>query len=157
MSTDAVAKRGTLRTWLSSALSRDLDSTRVFCIGIVAYVAPNAGMRLGARWFDELKDPAAFSERFHILRRKFWNGFAKAVVVAMSALGGLALAGHGTPNAVSWLRIFAAILALTATLGRGGWDIQSYKGQTVVERIDRGMYLIGQLGAFALLVLLLGW
>ncbi len=68
-----------------------------------------------------------------------------------------AVAGHQVRDGQSWLRIVAAILALTATLGRGGWDVQSIKGKTVVERIDRGMYLSGQLGAFALLVLILGW
>jgi hypothetical protein len=63
--------------------------------------------------------------------------------------GGLSLAGD------DWLRIAAAMLALTAALGRGGWAIQSFDGKTVVERIDRGMYRIGQLGAAALLIFVL--
>lgn len=63
--------------------------------------------------------------------------------------GGLSLAGD------DWLRIAAAMLALTAALGRGGWTIQSWDGTTVVERIDRGMYVIGQLGAAALLIFVL--
>ena len=51
-----------------------------------------------------------------------------------------------------WLRIGAVILALMAALGRAGWAIQTWKGSTVAERIDRGMYMIEQLGAAALLI-----
>jgi hypothetical protein len=47
------------------------------------------------------------------------------------------------------------MLALTTALGRGGWTIQTWAGTTVVERIDRGMYVIGQLGAAALLIFVL--
>ncbi len=54
-----------------------------------------------------------------------------------------------------WLRGVAVVMVLTASLGRGGWIIQSYKGNTVVERIDRGMYVLGQLGAAMLLVFVL--
>ena len=39
-----------------------------------------------------------------------------------------------------------------AALGRGGWGIQSFKGTTPVERIDRALYTIEQLGAGALLI-----
>jgi hypothetical protein len=60
--------------------------------------------------------------------------------------GGLSLAGD------TCLRIAAIMQALIAALGRGGWAIQSYKGTTPVERIDRGLYVIEQLGAAALLV-----
>jgi hypothetical protein len=60
--------------------------------------------------------------------------------------GGLPLAGD------ICLRIGAVTLALMAALGRGGWAIQSYKGTTPIERIDRGLYVIEQLGAAALLI-----
>jgi hypothetical protein len=40
-------------------------------------------------------------------------------------------------------------MAITATLGRGGWAIQTLNNPTVVERVDRGMFVIAQLGASA--------
>jgi len=46
-------------------------------------------------------------------------------------------------------------VALTATLGRGGWGIQTIKGTSGIERIDRGMYVLSQLGATAILLLAL--
>lgn len=144
-------------SWLRDAYRRDKQSLRVVAVGVLAYVAPEAAIRLGARWFPELADPAPFRERYYTLRRKFWRGFGSAVAVAALALGTLTLTGHYVRDGQSWLRISAAIIALTATLARGGWDIQSIEGVTVLERIDRGMYRIGQLGAFALLVLILGW
>lgn len=49
----------------------------------------------------------------------------------------------------------AVFVALAAALGRGGWRIQTCKSETAAERIDRGMYVLGQLGAAALLVFIL--
>lgn len=144
-------------SWLREAYRRDKESLRVVAVGALAYVAPEGAMRLGARWFAELADPAAFRDRYYILRQKFWRGFVHVAAIAALALAALTLTGHHVRDGQSWLRIAAAILALTATLARGGWEIQSLDGTTVVERIDRGMYRIGQLGAFALLVLILGW
>ena len=54
-----------------------------------------------------------------------------------------------------WLRVLAVIVALTAALGRGGWAIQTFEGDTVAERVDRGMYVLGQLGAASLLIFVL--
>ena len=71
------------------------------------------------------------------------------VLVGRHVAGGLALPGP------DWLRVLAATMALTAAIGRGGWMIQSWGGNTVVERIDRAMYVIGQVGAAALLVFVL--
>jgi hypothetical protein len=144
-------------SWLTNAYRRDKESLRVVAVGVLAYVAPEAAMRLGGGWFTELADPAPFRDRYYILRRKFWRGFVNAVAVATLALTTLTLTGHHVRDGQSWLRILAAIIALTATLARGGWEIQSIDGVTVLERVDRGMYRIGQLGAFALLVLILGW
>jgi hypothetical protein len=152
-----------LSSWLKGAYRRDKESLRVVAIGLLTYVVPEAASRLSSRWFPELAesapfaDSATFKEPYYVLRRKFWRGFFATVAVAILALGTLALAGHQVRTAQSWLRIVAAVIAATATLARGGWEIQSVKGRTVVERIDRGMYRIGQLSAFALLVLIFGW
>ncbi|HAT2166880.1 TPA: hypothetical protein I8149_000986 [Citrobacter freundii] len=38
------------------------------------------------------------------------------------------------------IKVLAAYLALTVTLGRGGWAIQTFKGSTLPERIDNTIY-----------------
>ena len=63
--------------------------------------------------------------------------------------------GHPIPDGWEWLRLLAVSVALLAALGRGGWLIQTWKDDTVIERVDRGMYRVGQLGAAALLILIM--
>ena len=64
----------------------------------------------------------------------------------------LVVAGYTVADKSFCLRLVAIIIALTASLGRGGWNIQSYKGKTVIERIDRGMFVLSQLGATVILL-----
>ncbi len=77
------------------------------------------------------------------------------VVIGVILLAQCARSGTLEMDAQDWLRVVAVMAALTAALGRGGWEIETWKGVTIVERIDRGMYVIGQLGAAALLVFIL--
>jgi hypothetical protein len=131
----------------------------LFVLGLCLYFCPPLFRRLAAGWYPDefVGDAKAENERMAgILRSKFWRAVAKigctfGVVVLLRWwwLGALGL------DAGDWLRMAAAFIALTAALGRGGWQIQTWKSQTVVERIDRGMYVLGQLGAAALLVFIL--
>jgi hypothetical protein len=133
------------------------DSLQVLCLGVLLLTMPPAFRSLAPTWYPALYGPSAHEHlaTAQALRRKFWRAaFTVIGVVALVLLfqhlrkGGLSLAGD------DWLRIAAAMLALTAALGRGGWAIQTFDG-TTVERIDRGMYVIGQLGAAALLIFVL--
>ena len=133
------------------------DTLRVFGVGVLAYISPSLAIRYGALWFSELADHSEWIDRFRILRRKYWRAFFTVSGVAVLALGTALALGHHPTTPDKWLRILAATLALTATLGRGGWAIQSFKGATIVERIDRGMYVLSQLGATVILLLLLAW
>ena len=47
-------------------------------------------------------------------------------------------------------------MALTATLGRGGRGIETFPQETIIERIDRDMLMIAQLGATTFLLIALG-
>ena len=134
------------------------DRLQVLCLGFLLFTIPPAFRSLAAAWYPALYGPSAHAHHAtaRALHRRFWRSVL--MVIAMVALvlmvhylrtGGLTLTGN------DWLRIAAAMLALTAALGRGGWTIQTFAGTTVVERIDRGMYIIGQLGAAALLIFVL--
>ena len=129
---------------------------KIVALSLCLYFCPQLFKKLSTRWFPDefigtLK--AQNEANANLLRRRFWRSFA----VVAAAIGGVLLfqsvrrGGLGF-NVGDWIRIFAVLIALTAALGRSGWDIQTWEGKSVNERIDRSMYFVGQLGAAALLV-----
>lgn len=47
----------------------------------------------------------------------------------------------------SWVNAFKAVssyIALTVTVGRGGWSLQTWDGNTLSERIDQRIYKMAQ-------------
>jgi protein-S-isoprenylcysteine O-methyltransferase Ste14 len=132
------------------------DSLRVFCLGFMLLTIPPAFRSLAAVWYPAEHGTSASAhhgDSARTLRRKFWQS-ALMVIVMIILVCGLQHLRKGSLalDTEDWLRIAAVTLALTAALGRGGWGIQTWKGTTVVERIDRGMYVIEQLGAASLLI-----
>lgn len=130
-----------------------VDQGRLVILTVLLYLAPKWFFKCGRRWFDELDNPEdSMVDRARTLRQRFWR--AVALVVALeAALFAVLWAGGSLPcTARYWLRVGAVTIALVAALGRGGWAIQSYKGETVIERIDRGMWVLGQLGATGVLL-----
>ena len=124
---------------------------------ILYLLSPGLFFRLGGRWFSELKTPnEEFRGRATILRRRFWWAFVAVFGSTAVVLAGLYFAGLFPNGSRNWLRIIAANVALTATLGRGGVGILTFPQKTVVERIDRGMFVIAELGAMAFLLIALG-
>jgi len=110
---------------------------------------------MGSKWFEELKDRNHFETRADTIRNRFW----KAVVLNISVVCGtvliLIILGIANFDRNLVIRMIAIIIALSASLGRGGWSIQSVKGSTIIERIDRGMFKISQLGATILLLIVI--
>jgi len=126
---------------------------KILLLGIVLYfVSTSAFLALKVDWFGELNEP---EDTANILRYRFWKSFFLVGVFIMLILA----IQHFFFNACFALRHLlqasGAFVALTATLGRGGWDIQTSSGKTIVERIDHGMYVISQLGATTILLFIL--
>ncbi len=131
-----------------------MGSIKVFILGVFVYISPPLFLCLGKRWFEELKtnsDPP-WEVRAYTLRKRLWNAFFLIFTVVGSTIFVLYWFDYLRPSGQYWLRVAVIIVLLTATLGRGGFAIASWDNNTVIERIDRGMYLIGQLGAAALLL-----
>lgn len=134
-------------------------NARLFVLGLCVYFCPPLFRRLVTRWYPGEfggKNNTRHERSAAILRTRLW----RAVMTVACTIGTVLLLqwwrrGELGLDAGDWLRIAAAFVALTAALGRGGWQIQTWESETVVERIDRGMYVLGQLGAAALLVLIL--
>ncbi len=135
-----------------------IEPCKVFILGVLLYTLPPAFHGLAGRWYPHWHGPdgnPAHKEHAYLLRRKFWRAALLVVAVMGLVLAGRHAVGGAVLSGPDWLRVLAATMALTAAIGRGGWMIQSWDGNTVVERIDRGMYVIGQVGAAALLVFVL--
>ena len=129
-----------------------MDRVKIFILGVVLYLSKALFFMLGSRWFDELNDKDGFEERADILRRSFWKSFFLVLFVISGTVFYLVASGRADLDKQLLCRLAAIIIALTASLGRGGWNIQSWKGRTVVERIDRGMFVLSQLGATIILL-----
>ncbi len=136
-----------------------MRTVRTLVLGFCVYLCPPLFVVLARRWFptEYSGDGRDDHERTaRTLRRRFWRGFAlSAGVVAVVLVAQWWRLDGLDFGRDDWLRVVAVVIVLTAALGRGGWAIQSWDGDTVVERIDRGMHVIAQLGAAALLVLVL--
>jgi hypothetical protein len=140
-------------------VARQIRRMKIILLGFTLFLCPPLYRPLAGRWFPgEYRGTNAAQHLLQAgkLRRKFWLSFLVAVCGVVGVLtvqlwrrGELALQGD------EWTRIVAVLLALTTALGRGGWLIQSWTGRTLVERIDRGMYTVGQVGAAVLLLFLL--
>lgn len=132
------------------------EHLRVIILGVSIYVFPTLSRWLAARWFaleySSLKNPD-FDTRAHLMRQRFWRGtFWVIFAVGIGLLSAWAWQRSLDLSLANWLRIIAASMALVASLGRAGYAIQTWKQETVMERIDRGMHVFGQLGAVAFLV-----
>ena len=136
-----------------------MSAMKIVAMGFCVYLCPPLFLLLARRWAPDqyVGDNAEQHElTARTLRRRFWKGVAltastigAVLVVQRWGFDGLNLSSE------DWLRVAAVFIVLSATLGRAGWSIQSRKGNNVVERIDRSMYLVTQLGAAALLVFVL--
>ena len=118
---------------------------QVLWLGVLLFLCPSAFLRLTAKWYPAESGPnaeAGYHAKASILRRRFWGAAGTAVGIVALILsvqgfwkGALPVTGN------DWFRVIAVVIALTAAIGRGGWEIQTWGGKTVIERIDRGTYM----------------
>ena len=129
-----------------------MEKLKIFVLGIIVYLSKNMFFKIGGLWFEELKDKKRFECRVDTLRESFWQSLLLVILVTSTFSAYLVLTNKLTINDQYILRVIAIIIALTASLGRGGWNIQSNKGKTIIERIDRGMFVLSQFGATLILL-----
>lgn len=127
-------------------------------LGLCIYFCPKLFERLGRQWYPE--DESGHSclgliTNADILRERFWNAVFWSVVIVALTLVISVVSGHPPLYGKDFLRVSAVFFALVAALGRGGWDIQTWDGESVVEQVDRAMYYVAQLGVAALLIFII--
>ena len=135
-----------------------VESIKILLLGVIVYLlSPRLFFRLGGHWFPgELRAPNPFTDRVTILRQRFWWAFSVVFGLIAVVLAGSYFLDSFPNGPRNWLRIVAVGVALTATLGRGGRGIETFPQETIIERIDRDMLMIAQLGATTFLLIALG-
>lgn len=132
-----------------------LKSGKVLVLGILLYLWPRAFLDLHKKWGYEGTCSDEMRDRIYSMRQRLWRALGLVGVVVIFTVILLGKLGYAVGSDGYWLRIAAVVVALSATLGRGGWEIQTWKGQSIPERIDCGMYKISQIGAAVLLIFVL--
>ena len=131
---------------------------KILVLGLCIYFCPVLFERLGNRWYPKDGKGEHYLGQIcnsGLLRKRFWRAAIYIVVVIVLALLVSLAIGNPPPDGRDRLRLLAVFFALLSALGRGGWGIQTYGNDTVVERVDRAMYRVSQLGAAALLILIM--
>lgn len=132
------------------------EGARLIVLAYSLYTSSEAFFALGTRWFPDLQANEDTKRTVATMQRKFWHSaFGIAVFLSVALLLQHHLGLLDPPPVGYALRLSGVALALQAALGRGGWSIQTWKGTTIPERIDRGMYVVSQLGAVAILLFVL--
>lgn len=133
-----------------------VGASRVFILGLLLYGAPALFLRFGAAWCPELQRSEDWIARVQEMRRRFWRSLMLVLsVIAVTILVLWVYLSVEVSTEFS-IRTLAVVIALSASLGRGGHAIETWKGSSVVERIDRGMYVLSQLGASVLMLMAFG-
>ncbi|HED6264922.1 hypothetical protein UXO13_02830 [Enterobacter bugandensis] len=105
--------------------------------------------RKGFEWFvrklfpDEYLVPSFIESSCHLRKKlrsaaKFNFLFFAAAMVVIWSLWRFEFSMMNTIKAAS------AYIALTVTIGRGGWSLQTWDGSTLPERIDQLIYKMAQ-------------
>ena len=110
----------------------------------------------------DFKEPPEPEHRSQHVRRAFFKSFM--LVVASAATGCISGAllqftsfSCAPPKTVGWLQIVGACILLWGTLFVRGWEIQTYCGVTLTERVNQWLYRFLYFSGTAMLVFSLAW
>lgn len=104
---------------------------------------------------------AADNNSINVVSRAFWGSLILVLISGfVGAAAGIAFGrtvGAASADAIGWLQIAGASLLLWGTLFVRGWEIQTYKGKTLVERVNKWIYRALYCVGTAILVSSLTW
>ncbi|MEM3433268.1 MAG: hypothetical protein QXI12_06330 [Candidatus Methanomethyliaceae archaeon] len=90
-------------------------------------------------------NPDVDEKSVNIVRKAFW--LSLFIVIASGAIGyaiGYLLSwvmGCVTSRIITLIQISGALFLLWGTLFVRGWEIQTWKGNTVIEKVNRWLYI----------------
>jgi hypothetical protein len=93
---------------------------------------------------NNYSDKADPTPKSTLVRKAFWSSLA--LVVISGGVGAIVSTGAGllvctTHVGGIWLEVIGILLLLWATVFVRGWEIQTWAGVTLVERVNRWLYL----------------
>jgi len=96
-----------------------------------------------------------------VICRAFWLSLVLVILSgAFGGFGGLVAGkvfGVASPSLISTLQVTGACILLWGTLFVRGWEIQTYKGHTLIERVNQWLYRALYCTGTAVLVASLIW
>lgn len=105
--------------------------------------------RKGFEWFvrkffpNEYLDPN-FSESSCHLREKLRSAAKFNFIFFATTMVVIWYLWQFEISLLNTIKAFSAYIALTVTIGRGGWSLQTHKGTSLPERIDQRIYKMAQ-------------
>jgi len=129
---------------------------------VLAVISPRRFLALQERITSTAGVPAASENNtVWVVRRAFWMSLLLVILSgAAGAMLGLvfgAVFGPASACAITTLQIVGASFLLWGTLFVRGWEIQTYKGRTLIERVNQWLYRALYCVGTALLVSSLTW
>ena len=133
-----------------------------FAATFLVLVSPSRFRSFQERVTKPMGIPAASDENsVVVIARAFWTSVAVVGAAAIGgSLAGFLLAhyvGHPTQRGINALQIFGASVLLLSTIYVRGPTIETYKRQTLIERVDRWLYCGGYFIGTAAIVVSLAW
>jgi hypothetical protein len=129
---------------------------------LLAIFSPRRFLEFQERTTKKLGVPAASENNsVFIVSHAFW--FALVLVLVSGAVGAVAglvcglTLGVASARVITWLQLAGALLLLWGTLFVRGWQIQTYRGQTLIERVNQWIYRAFYCLGTATLVASLTW
>ncbi len=112
---------------------------------VLAVFSPRRFLEFQERRAESIGIPAASDDStVDAVSHAFWGSLVLVLLsAAIGALAGAACRWLLTPvpgYIVKWLQITGTSLLLWGTLFVRGWEIQTYKGRTLVERVNQWIY-----------------
>jgi hypothetical protein len=129
---------------------------------ILVIFSPNRFLVFQDKKTKSLGIPAASNDdSVFVVSRAFWVSLILVVVSgAVGATVGLLCGrafGAATPRTIYWLQIGGVSLLLWGTLFVRGWEIETFDGRTLIERVNRWIYRALYCVGTAILVSSLTW
>lgn len=118
---------------------------KLFIASILMLFSPRKGFEWFVRKFlpDEYLVPS-FSESSCHLRKKLRSAAKFNFLFFAAAMVVIWLLWRFEFSMMNTIKAASAYIALTVTIGRGGWSLQTWDGSTLPERIDQLIYKMAQ-------------
>ena len=112
-----------------------ISGTKVFFLGLILYISTAAFFFFGTKWVVGFEAKSEWEDRGKKMRGRFWKSFFLVFAAIALTVAFLHFLG-GSFDSGFWIRVSAVMASLTATLGRGGHLIESWDGNSLLERTD---------------------